>query len=488
VRENPKLSGTTHNVFGIQVGVGITVAVRNSNNSEKALYYYRVPEYWHKTDKLTFLSENKSISYIDWLNLQPDEKHTWITEGIHPEFSTFLPIGIKKPEVPLHIDIPAIFNLYSGGIKTNRDTWAYNFNPSVLKEKMKILIELYNSDVDRWKRSDKSNIAIDDFVTYDDERIKWSGDLKVQLMKGKYASLTEKSIRYSLYRPFVKKYLYFDPLLNNSIYLQHLFFPIYASEFENRVICVPGPGDRKGFGCLTTNTIPNLDLSFEKVQCFPFYTYSEDGSTRRENITDWALQQFQTKYGPDVTKWDIFHYVYGMLHHPEYRERYKENLKRDLPHVPLLNRQEAFETCVRIGKQLMDIHLNYEQAREYPLDEIENPDVPFSTHVEKMKLTPDRTAVIVNESLTLSGIPQECFLYRLGNRSALEWVIDQYQVSKDKRSGIESDPNRIDDQGYIVRLVAQVITVSVETVKLVNALAQAVRVEDWLGEAVEVKG
>ena len=177
-----------------------------------------------------------------------------------------------------------------------------------------------------------------------------------------------------------------------------------------------------------------------------------------------------------------------MLHHPEYRERYKENLKRDLPHIPLLLRQEAFETCVRIGKQLIDIHLNYEQAKEYPLDEIENRDVPFSTHVEKMKLTPDKTAVIVNESLTLSGIPQECFQYRLGNRSALEWVIDQYQVSKDKRSGIESDPNRIDDEGYIVRLVGQVITVSVATVQLVNVLAQAVRVEDWLGEAVETKG
>jgi predicted helicase len=240
---------------------------------------------------------------------------------------------------------------------------------------------------------------------------------------------------------------------------------------------------------LATNLIPDMHLvgAGANAQTFSFYTYSTDGTNRRENITDWALQQFQSKYGPEVTKWDIFYYVYGMLHHPEYRERYKENLKRDLPHIPLLNRQEAFETCVRIGKHLMDVHLNYEQAKEYPLDEIENHDVPFSTVVEKMKLTPDRASVIINESLTLSGIPQECFQYRLGNRSALEWVIDQYQVSKDKRSGIESDPNRIDDEGYIVRLVGQVITVSVETVKLVNDLTQAVRIEDWIEEAVGVK-
>jgi len=172
----------------------------------------------------------------------------------------------------------------------------------------------------------------------------------------------------------------------------------------------------------------------------------DDGTNRRENITDWALSQFQASYSSEVTKWDIFHYVYAMLHHPQYRERYAENLKRDLPHIPLLHRKEAFLGCVAIGRQLMDIHLHYEQAKEYPLSWIENQDVPFSWRVEKMRLTPDRSALIVNESLTLAGLPQECFQYRLGNRSALEWVIDQYQVSVDKRSGIVSDPNSLEDE------------------------------------------
>ncbi|HYU76510.1 MAG TPA: type ISP restriction/modification enzyme, partial [Ktedonobacteraceae bacterium] len=300
-----------------------------------------------------------------------------------------------------------------------------------------------------------------------------------------YAEFSETKVRRSMYRPYCKRWLFFDRRLNERVYQLPQIFPTSDSKLENIVICVAGVGDRKGFGCLATNLIPNLDLAFEKVQCFPYYTYLEDGTNRRENITDWALSQFQTKYSPEVTKWDIFHYVYAMLHHPQYRERYAENLKRDLPHIPLLHNKEAFETCVHIGKQLMDMHINYEQAREYKLEWLEKEDVPFSWRVEKMRLSTDRRVVVVNESLRLGPLPPECFEYRLGNRSALEWVIDQYQVSKDPRSGIESDPNRLDDREYIVRLVGRVVTVSVETVRLVNELAQAVKVEDWMDESVE---
>ena len=344
---------------------------------------------------------------------------------------------------------------------------------------MKRFIETYNGEVDRWKRRGGSSVSVDDFVTYDDRRIKWSGDLKVQLTRGKYATFSEVNIMRSLYRPFIKQYLYFDALLNNSIYLQHLFFPNLTSEAENIIIWLKVGSEWPVFA-FVTNIIPDL-LPQGGSQCFPYYTYNEDGTNRRENITDWALAQFRDRYGVEVTKWDIFHYVYALLHHPQYRERYAENLKRDLPHIPLLHHKEAFLVCVRIGKQLMDIHLNYEQAKEYPLQWIENENVPFSWHVKKMRLTTDKTAVVVNESLTLAGIPQACFAYRLGNRSALDWVIDQYQVSEDKRSGIVSDPNNPDDEEYIVRLVGKVITVSVETVGLVEELARLVQQEEWLG-------
>ena len=173
-----------------------------------------------------------------------------------------------------------------------------------------------------------------------------------------------------------------------------------------------------------------------------------------------------------MTKWEIFHYVYALLHHPGYRTRYAENLKRDLPRVPLVPDTETFAAFAAAGKRLADLHLTYETAAEYKLDRIIAAGATARTlfHVERMRLTKDKTAIVVNPSLTLAGIPAEAFDYRLGNRSALEWVVDQYRVSTDARSGITSDPNRADDPEYIVRLIGQVLTVSLETVAIVAAL------------------
>jgi predicted helicase len=218
------------------------------------------------------------------------------------------------------------------------------------------------------------------------------------------------------------------------------------------------------------NAIPELHLcaSTDGFQCFPFYIYAEDGSNRRENITDWALEGFQTHYrDKKITKWDIFHYVYALLHHPQYRERYAANLRRELPRIPYAPDFHGFAAA---GKRLAELHVNYEQQPEYYWHRIENRKAPLSYRVEKMKLSKDKTSIVYNEFLTIAGIPPEVHEYRLGNRSALEWVIDQYQVSTDKRSGITNDPNRLDDPEYIVRLIGQVITVSLETVKIVKNL------------------
>jgi predicted helicase len=225
-----------------------------------------------------------------------------------------------------------------------------------------------------------------------------------------------------------------------------------------------------------------------------FSTSSENGSNRHQNITDWARNEFRTHYNdPNITKWDIFHYVHAVLHHPAYRERYAANLKRELPRVPFVEEgtksrslaakgaarddipkgsvdNKPFWALAEAGRRLAEIHVGYEQQPEYPLEEIENPNEKPSYRVQKMRLGRDKTSLMVNSFLTLSGIPPETFDYRLGNRCALEWVIDQYQVSTDKRSGITNDPNRDDDPQYIVRLVKQVVQVSVETVKIVKGL------------------
>ena len=229
---------------------------------------------------------------------------------------------------------------------------------------------------------------------------------------------------------------------------------------------------RKHFAVLASNYIPDLNFYADPAQCFPFYTYNEDGSGRRENITEWALGQFRAQYGPEVSKWDIFHYVYALLHHPQYRQRYAENLKRELPRIPLVADGEAFAALVEAGERLKALHLGYEQADPYPLRAIEQPNASADElyRVTKMRLSPDKTAVVVNDALTLAGVPKDVFQYRLGNRSALEWVIDQYQVSTDPRSGITSDPNREEEPSSIAQLARRVVTVSLATVEIVNGL------------------
>ena len=220
---------------------------------------------------------------------------------------------------------------------------------------------------------------------------------------------------------------------------------------------------------LAINLIPD-QLPQGGSQCFPFYTYDEDGTNRHENVTDWALAQFRERYGDKkISKWDIFHYVYAVLHHPAYRERYAANLKRELPRVPFAH---DFRPFADAGARLAELHVNYERQPEYPLERIENPNAPLDWRVERMRLGKDRGQIVYNDFLTLAGVPPETYEYRLGNRSALEWVIDQYQLSTDRRSGITNDPNRPDDPQYILRLVAQVITVSLETVKIVRGLPE----------------
>ena len=257
-------------------------------------------------------------------------------------------------------------------------------------------------------------------------------------------------------------------------------FPTPASEAENRTIVVSDVAYRAGYSTYMANCITDLHLlaGVDAYQCFPFYTYAEDGTARRENITDWALGQFQAAYGAQVTKRDVFHYVYAMLHHPQYRERYAENLKRELPRIPLVGTagtpkaRAVFERFVAAGARLAELHVGYEQVAPYPLRQVTTNAAGFTWNVTKMQLSRDRDAVVVNEHLRLEGVPAVAFNYRLGNRSALEWVIDQFQVTTDKRSQITTDPNRVDDPQYIATLVPRVVTVSVETMAIIAGLPE----------------
>jgi len=463
------------NVFGIRVGVSINLFVKTKQNpSETAdIFYYRTDDLWNKNKKFDFLNESQHIGKIEWQTIQPNAEYTWLTEGLHAEFNNFIPIGSKEVKAGISTASDAIFKTFSRGVVTCRDAWTYNFNQDTLNGNVSRMIETYNSEVIQWSQQIIRDVKkIDEFVESDNTKISWSEALKRNLQRGKTTDFSQENVRTSLYRPFTKSNLYFDRMLTERVYVFPSVFPTPKTEEENRVICVNGIGGIKPFHALMVDIIPDFHLTGDS-QCFPFYTYNEDGTNRQENITDWALAEFRKHYSDDtINKWDIFYYTYGILHHPMYREKYQANLKRDLPHIPYA---EDFWGFANAGAQLANIHVNYESHPIYDgLKYIETPDMPIDWRVKKMKMSKDKTQLVYNDFLTIDGIPKETFDYRLGTRSALEWVIDQYRVKVDKRSGIVNDPNRADQPRYIVDLIGRIINVSLRTVKIVKGLPSSV--------------
>ncbi len=402
---NARKGSGSQNVFGIRVGVGITIAIRSQNHTDHRLLYHHVPEFATRKEKLDYLTLNvkadgryNALNTLDWRTLTPDQRHSWHVVQNTTEFEALLPIGTKATKSSKDPDVQAIFKTFSGGVKTNRDEVAYSFDREELVTTVQRFIEAYNGEIFRYQRAGKPK-DVDNFVRY--EQIKWSRDLKLDLVRGNYAEFAEHKIRTSIYRPFCKRYLFFDRVLNEEVYVFPRIFPTPSSEQENRVFCTVTEAQIP-FSAQMTNVLPCIHYGGRQIQAFPFYTYDEDGSNRRENITDWALKQFQTHYHDStITKWDIFYYVYGVLHHPAYREKYADNLKRDLPRIPYL---ADFRSVSTIGSQLADLHLNYESIAPYDLQYVWKPDRPVSYRVEKLKLSKDRDAITVNDSLTLRGI------------------------------------------------------------------------------------
>ena len=319
------------NVFGIRVGVSINLFVKtgrainrpttnDGNSVQPRIFYYCTDDLWKKKQKFDFLNEREHIGNIDWQPIRPDTRYTWLTEGLHAEFETFVPVGTKEAKETKNEAENVIFKNYSLGVNTNRDAWTYNFNRSELTRNMSLTIETYNAEVDRWKRQGNQAKNLDDFVVYDDTKIKWSRDLKLDLKRSRIAEYAENKVRNSLYRPFTKSNLFFDRIMNEEVYGFPPIFPTPETETENQVICITDKGSEKPFMILISHQLTNLHAVGPGcgTQCFPFYTYDEDGGNRRENITNWALGQFRAHYRDEIiTKWDIFHYVYGLLHHPD---------------------------------------------------------------------------------------------------------------------------------------------------------------------------
>ncbi len=514
VRQNPKIAGTTHNVFGIQTGVAIMFLIKKESKEDKKakIFYFSLTDEMKKKEKLEWLRDN-DFDKIPFERIRPDKNANWINLS-ESNFQELIPVCNKEGKLGKEGE-NAIFELYSLGVVTSRDDWSYDFNKNELEKKAKFFIDFFHQEKERWKKSNKSQ-PINDFV---DRKIKWTSELETHLMR--FASLEEelaylqnlppngkrekiqkmkevlqkylnfkynrKNIITSLYRPFVKKHFYFDKIYTHRIYQNSKIFG-FRNQFENKVICFSGTSSNKPFQCLAVNMLQGLDF-LEKTQCLPFYRYSEN-SERKENITNWALDLFQSNYkDKKIKKIDIFHYVYAVLHKPEYRKKYEIDLKRDFPRIPFY---KDFWQYAAAGEKLMDLHLNYEslsinkniKINRLPLESLLPKRKKSETSQEEdaellKKIKPDiklksKDGIIeIDELTTISNIPAEVWEYKLGNRSAVDWVLDQYKPYKSGDETIQAQFNEYDFFEYkeqVIDLLLKVIFVSVETMKIVKGL------------------
>jgi predicted helicase len=478
VRMNPKIAGTTHNVFGIQTGVALMFLVKKELQEGKCkIYYTEMQDEWRKEVKLDWLRDHE-LKTTTFDNITPDKNNNWINLADN-DFESLLPLANK--ETKLGNGGKAVFELYSLGIVTARDEWVYDDNKEYLTNKVNFIINAYNKDKNKHKGKSKEDIR--NAIDYS---IKWSRAVKNDLRNGKTFKFNSSLIIDSLYRPFVKKKLYFSKELNEMQYqLNQIPFT------NNNLICFV-TGNRLEFSLIGTNCLPNYAIySLDPNQCLPLYRFNKNGE-RIENITDWGLEQFKTNYkDKKIKKEDIFHYVYGVLHNPAYRKKYELNLKREFPRIPFY---KDFWKWAKWGKELMNLHINYEEAKLFPIKRIDikvtekkqkqkeffpkvkEPEPMFGIKPKiKVKLKADKTAgtIELDGITTLKGIPKEAWEYKLGNRSAIEWILDQYKEKKPKDPTIAEKFNSYrfaDHKEEVIELIRKVTTVSMETMAIINRM------------------
>lgn len=484
---------------GSRATIAIALFVKNpKQQTPGTLYYYDIGDYLDTKQKLSKIAGFGSVSTMPWKQIEPSPEGDWIGKR-SGAFAGFTPIGEKDKAKARET---RVFGLSSPGLQTNRDAWAYGYSASSVQANMRRLIENFNSEVVRWSSTGATGDAAK-FVNQDPTFVKWTGPLIADVARERAARFDSSNIRVSMYRPFSKEVVYFDAQFNHRQGQLKQAFP--ARDTENLGFYLNGIHAAAEFAALMTNVVPCLDLYGKAGQFFPRYTYREiedDPTTlfpgsgtlqvfdeiegrldlngeeqkyeRVDNITDEILRDFQDSYGKKVTKDDIFFYVYGLLHSPSYRAEFESDLKKMLPRIPKV---KAFREFVQAGRELSDLHLNYESAALYPLTVVEPEGA--SLKVTKMRYaragkTEDKSTVIYNDDITISGIPAEAHEYLLGSRSALDWILERYQVKTDKASGIVNDPNawgaEHGDERYILDLLGRITTVSVETVKIVKGL------------------
>ena len=496
-KEGGKIFGS-----GSRTPIAITILVKKPKASDEAarICYHDIGDYLSREEKLRIIRNMGDISnpLMQWASITPDQHGDWFNMRSE-QFKLFTPLGDKDDKKNKKtFFVP----YYSNGLKTNRDAWCYNSNRSTLKQNIISSINFYNSEVDRFQAAHKehSEIIAKDFINYDPTKFAWDAAQKeTDLPKGRKYIFEDSSIRESLYRPYFRQYGYINRSLNNRVYQLPLLFP--TPTHRNLVICVSGIGVTKDFSCIITDILPDLEL-IGKSQCFPLYWYDDstadiadlfsapqsdaDRYVRRDGVTDWILSTARKQYGSRVTKEDIFYYVYGILHAPDYRTTFAADLKKSLPRLPLVESPDDFWAFSRAGRSLAELHLGYERVEPYAgcrtiYSPLTNRGDEISYLIDdKMRFgkldskTADKRIIHYNAGITIENIPLEAYDYVVNGKSAIEWVMERYAVKTDPASRIENNPNdwcrEHDDPKYIYNLLLRIITVSLETMKIVRSL------------------
>ncbi|MFI7299295.1 DEAD/DEAH box helicase [Streptomyces sp. NPDC050121] len=490
-REGGKIFGS-----GSRNTVAILILVKGSKINTAAsgctLYYRDIGDNLSREEKLRILSA-ESLNTLKWKELSPNPEGDWINQR-DESFATFQQLGDKSRKA----DSTPVFETYSAGLQTNRDVWVYNYSADRMRENAESMIDFYNSQVLAFgahcegHRVTQPRDHVDGFIDLDPKKISWSRSLKGYLAKKEKVAFEADHVSLSMYRPFMKQAVYFDRHLNHERAQLPRVFP--TAEHENFGFYMTGVSALKPYSILMVGFIPDLNFwGSEGGQFFPRYTYRElgqgddlfsveeegGGYERIDNITDAALTAYRKTYSPAIDKDDIFYYTYALLHSPEYRERFAADLKKSLPRIPKVRDFQGFAAA---GRALANLHIGYEQSEPYK-GIVETPPVGASAtppgelyRVAKMKIPkvkgqPDRSTIVYNNRVTLTNIPEEAYRYQLGARSAIEWIIDRYQIKVDKASEIVNDPNDwSDDPRYIIDLLKRIVTVSLETMKIVDTL------------------
>lgn len=453
--------------------------------SKATIYYYDIGDYLTREDKLEIIRKFGSLSNVPWKTLSPNEHGDWINKR-NSAFEEFIPIGDKTDKAN---QSTFFVPFYSNGLKTQRDVWCYNSSRAKLRENILVHLDFFNEQRELYHSLPaKGRKPVKDFVDRNPLKISWTRALENDISRNKRLSFDDGMIVEAVYRPFFKQKLYYSRGLNEMVYLIPKLFP--DSESENLVICVSGVGVTKPFSAIITDTLPDLEL-IGKSQCFPLYYYEEreknnpglfdEGQKteliRRDGVSDFILTRAQKQYGRNVTKEDIFYYVYGILQSPEYRTTFANDLKKMLPRLPLVEAVKDFWAFSKAGRKLADLHINYEDVPPYEGVTVSGAEKGF-WQVEKMRFPRkgEKKTILYNSAITITNIPEKAYEYVVNGKSAIEWIMERYQIKTDKKSGITNDPNdwakEAGNPRYILDLLLSVINVSVQTVEIVEELPE----------------